>query len=53
MLSLRVLLWTDDFDQWLRIKSDVTVAVNGALNEAKISIPFLQRDLHRQGVQAV
>jgi small-conductance mechanosensitive channel len=45
--------WTDDFDQWPRIKSDVAVAVNNALSEAKISIPFPQRDLHVQTVAPI
>ena len=50
-LLFKLFFWTDDFDQWLRIKSDVTVAVNGALAEAKIPIPFPQRDLHLQSIE--
>ena len=49
-LIFDLLFWTDDFDHWPRIKSDVAVAVNAALAEAKISIPFPQRDLHLQSI---
>ncbi|MEO5721571.1 MAG: mechanosensitive ion channel domain-containing protein [Chthoniobacterales bacterium] len=42
--------WTDDFDNWPRIKSDVAVAVNDALAKAEIAIPFPQRDLHLQSI---
>ena len=52
-LLFKLFFWADDFDQWLRIKSDVTVAVNGALVEAKIPIPFPQRDLHLQSIAPV
>jgi hypothetical protein len=30
-LLFDLLFWTDDFDQWPRIKNDVAVAMNGAL----------------------
>ena len=49
-LNFEVRFWTDDFDQWLKIKSDVAVAINAALVEAKITIPFPQRDLHLQSI---
>ena len=52
-LLFKLFFWADDFDQWLRIKSDVTVAVNDALAEAKIPIPFPQRDLHLESIQPV
>ena len=50
--SLNFLLrfWTPNFDNWWVIKSDVTVAVNHALKEAGIEIPFPQRDLHLRSV---
>jgi small-conductance mechanosensitive channel len=34
----------------LDVPSAVTVAINGALKEAGIEIPFPQRDLHLRGV---
>ena len=49
-LNFDVRLWTDDYDQWVQIKSDVVVAISEALAEAKIAIPFPQRDLHLQSV---
>ena len=49
-LNFEVRLWTDDYDQWLQIKSDVAVAITDALAEAKIPIPFSQRDLHLQSI---
>ena len=46
--SLRA--WTEEFDSFLRIKSDLTLAVHDALYEAGIEIPFPQRDLHLRSV---
>ncbi len=42
--------WTDDFDNWPQIRSDIAVAANAALAEAGIAIPFPQRDLHLQSI---
>jgi len=50
-LLFELLFWTDDFDHWPQVKSDVAVAVNSALAEAKIEIPFPQRDLHLQSIE--
>ncbi|MBA3608445.1 MAG: mechanosensitive ion channel, partial [Chthoniobacterales bacterium] len=49
-LNFSVRLWTDEYDQWLQIKSDVAVALIESLTEAKITIPFPQRDLHLQSI---
>lgn len=49
-LDFDVRLWTDDYDQWLQIRSDVAVAITEALAEAQIAIPFPQRDLHLQSI---
>jgi small-conductance mechanosensitive channel len=49
-LDFVVRFWTKRFDDWLRIQSDVTVAINGALKKAGIEIPFPQRDLHLRSV---
>ncbi len=49
-LNFSLRFWTRNFDDWLTIQSDVTVAVNNALNEAGIEIPFPQRDLHVRSV---
>ncbi|HUG99427.1 MAG TPA: mechanosensitive ion channel domain-containing protein [Gammaproteobacteria bacterium] len=48
--SLRA--WSDDFDNYLTIKSDVTLAVHDALYAAGMEIPFPQRDLHLRSVDA-
>jgi potassium-dependent mechanosensitive channel len=46
--SLRA--WTDDFDNYLSIKSDLTLAIHDALYANDIEIPFPQRDLHLRSV---
>jgi potassium-dependent mechanosensitive channel len=48
--SLRA--WTDDFDNYLTIKSELTLAVHDALYAAGVEIPFPQRDLHLRSVDA-
>ncbi|PWJ40096.1 mechanosensitive ion channel family protein [Sediminitomix flava] len=45
-LDFRLLFWTGNYDRWVIIKSEVVFMIYDALNEAKISIPFPQRDLH-------
>ncbi|UCG88955.1 MAG: mechanosensitive ion channel [Gemmatimonadota bacterium] len=42
--------WTAKFEEWLTVSSRVAVAVNDALLEAGIEIPFPQRDLHLRSV---
>jgi len=48
--SLRA--WTDDFNNYLTIKSDLTLAVHDALYDSGIEIPFPQRDLHLRSVDS-
>ncbi|MEP6809749.1 MAG: mechanosensitive ion channel domain-containing protein [Chthoniobacterales bacterium] len=50
-LVFKLFFSVDDFDQSPRIKSDVAVAVNASLAEAKIPIPYPQRDLHLQSIE--
>ena len=45
-LDFQLRAWTENFSNWIVIKSDLTVAVNDALNAANIEIPFPQRDLN-------
>jgi len=45
-LDFRLLFWTDNFDEWLRIRSEVVFKIYDVLNEEGIEIPFPQRDLH-------
>ncbi len=49
-LMFELLFWTDDFDNWPQIKSDVAVATNAALLTAQIEIPYPQRTLHLQSI---
>lgn len=45
-VDFRCLIWTSDIDHWLKIKSELSTQIYNALNDAKITIPFPQRDLH-------
>jgi len=44
-LNFRLLAWTD-IEHRLEVESDLAVTINRRLKEAKIEIPFPQRDLH-------
>jgi small-conductance mechanosensitive channel len=46
--SLRA--WSEDFSNYLGIKSELTLAVHDALYAAGFEIPFPQRDLHLRSV---
>ncbi len=46
--SLRA--WTGRYSEWIQIRSDLSIAINRALAEAGIEIPFPQRDLHLRSV---
>ncbi|MDQ6623264.1 MAG: mechanosensitive ion channel, partial [Verrucomicrobiota bacterium] len=41
---------TDEVDHWLRIQSDVAVAVNAALRDAGITIPLPQQNVRLEKV---
>ena len=45
-LNFRLLFWTINFDDWIRIRSEVHFAINDILAEEGIEIPFPQRDVH-------
>ena len=49
--SLRA--WTDNFDEFLTRKSELTLAVHDAIYAAGIEIPFPQRDLHLRSVDSL
>ncbi len=38
--------WTGNYERWWMLGSEVSMAINDALKEAGIEIPFPQRDLH-------
>jgi small-conductance mechanosensitive channel len=44
-LNFQLRVWTAE-TSFLKLKSNITVAVNNALKDAGITIPFPQRDLH-------
>ncbi|MCF8346704.1 MAG: mechanosensitive ion channel [Bacteroidales bacterium] len=48
-LDFRVLAWTD-LDHRLEMESEIKVAINRAIKEAGIEIPFPQTDLHIRSV---
>lgn len=49
-LDFRMLSWTLNFDQWIRIKSEIIFMVFDELKAANIEIPFPQRDLHVRSI---
>jgi small-conductance mechanosensitive channel len=44
-LKFELRAWTDRFDRWLTIKSDLNVAVYAALQDAGMEIPVPQREV--------
>ncbi|WP_284448368.1 mechanosensitive ion channel domain-containing protein, partial [Pseudoxanthomonas mexicana] len=49
-LDFELRAWTDDFDNFLAIKSELTLAIHDALYAEGIEIPFPQQDLHLRTV---
>lgn len=49
-LDFQLRAWTSNFKRWQNIKSELAVAINAALRDEGISIPFPQRDLHIKSV---
>ncbi len=49
-LDFRLLFWTSNFSEWIRIRSDIIFKVHDILKENNISIPFPQRDLHLRSI---
>jgi potassium efflux system protein len=45
-LDFKLRVWVDDFDDGYSTRSDIAVAVQEALDQAGIGVPFPQRDLH-------
>jgi len=50
-LEFRLLFWTENFDEWIRIRSEVIFKIYDALKAEGIQIPFPQRDLHIRSVE--
>jgi small-conductance mechanosensitive channel len=51
-LNFELRAWTQNSADWMRIRSDLNVAIHAALAAAAIEIPFPQRDLHLRSVSA-
>jgi potassium efflux system protein len=51
-LDFEVRAWTGRAEIYLQVKSDIAVGIHAALAEAGITVPFPQRDLHLQSVDA-
>jgi small-conductance mechanosensitive channel len=44
-LQFEIRVWTDQFETWLRTQSELTMAVHDALRDARIAMPFPQREV--------
>ena len=49
-LDFRLLFWTSNYDEWIRIRSDIFFGVHDILKKEGIEIPFPQQDLHLRSV---
>ncbi len=49
-LDFGVRAWTNEFGEWVSIRTELTMRVYEALRAAGIEIPFPQRDLHLRSV---
>jgi small-conductance mechanosensitive channel len=49
-LDFSIRSWTNNFGDWVKIRSELTVRVYDALKYAGIEIPFPQQDLHLRSV---
>jgi small-conductance mechanosensitive channel len=50
-LNFRLRVWISRYEEGFSIRSQLTVAINAALRDARIQIPFPQRDLHVRSVE--
>jgi potassium efflux system protein len=51
-LDFEIRAWTDDFDDFLMVRSSICLRVVDALSEANIVVPFPQRDLYLKQISA-
>jgi small-conductance mechanosensitive channel len=51
-LDFTLRAWTNNFAEWVRIRSELTLRVNAAIVAAGIEIPFPQQDLHLRSISA-
>jgi small-conductance mechanosensitive channel len=45
-LNFKLLFWTENIADWMRVKSNVLFEINDAFTKENIEIPFPQRDIH-------
>lgn len=45
-VTIRILFWTNNYDRWTVLKSEVLKAIYQKFDELGVNIPFPQRDLH-------
>ncbi len=51
-LDFTLRAWTNNFAEWVKIRSELTLRVNEAIIAAGIEIPFPQQDLHLRSISA-
>lgn len=49
-LNFELRAWTNRFEDWAQIRSDLAVAINSIFAEENIQMPYAQRDLHLRSV---
>ncbi len=49
-LDFRMLFWTRNFGEWIRIRSEIIFKIFDDLKAAGIEIPFPQHDLHLRSI---
>jgi small-conductance mechanosensitive channel len=49
-LEFKLRAWTNTYDEWVNIRSDLTLRIHDAIVAAGIEIPFPQRDLHLRSI---
>jgi small-conductance mechanosensitive channel len=49
-LDFRLRVWIPRFEEGLSVKSELAVAIQAALDQAGIEVPFPQRDLHLRSI---
>jgi small-conductance mechanosensitive channel len=51
-LDFSIRAWTNDFNNWVNIRSEMSMRLYDALKAAGIEIPFPQRDVHVRSIDA-
>jgi len=49
-LDFSIRAWTNTFGEWVNIRSELAIRVHDALQDAGISIPFPQQDVHVRSI---